>query len=206
MADRAKDDPQTPRDRPHNVELGEWQFPAGPDDDVVTLVPSDVIASIPAARRAAEQDAGRLQFDFLDDKAVLTMLRLRNQDEQDMFSVGARRGILPAAGVVGLFVYWALYVSYWETSRSRYTYMVAAAFAAIAMFVPLLLGALSILRDPSRQSLRARAAAYRRITRIARDGGADVPRSYPHYGRYTFAARFHPDAEEFAASVGDRPA
>ncbi|MFI6852407.1 hypothetical protein [Streptomyces sp. NPDC050416] len=59
-----------------------------------------MIAAVPEVKRAAEETRRELRFDFLDDQAVLELLRRRHLDEEDMFKAGFVHGV-PLA-LVGL--------------------------------------------------------------------------------------------------------
>lgn len=165
-------------------------------DIIRKMVPAEVLAAVPAARELAESEGRRLQFDFLDDEAVLKLLRLRHLDQEKMNSGGMKLGVPSALVLMGLFVYWGAYVQYWESAKSQNAYY-AAAGAVVAVIV--LLYVISLRRhwgDRPRQKVRARAAAYREIAHVAARGGAELPEFYPHYGPYPFAANYHADAAE----------
>jgi hypothetical protein len=160
------------------------------------MVPAEVIAAVPEARSLAESEGRRLHFDFLDDDAVLRMLRLRYLDEHRMQKGGVRLGIPSAFVLMGLLAYGGAYVQYWESSTSRLVYY-AAAGSVVALIV--LLYVIFLTRhwsDRPRQKVRARAAAYRKIAHVAARNGADLPDFYPHYGPYPFAANYYADAAE----------
>ncbi|MGV9880521.1 hypothetical protein [Streptomyces sp. NPDC003006] len=160
------------------------------------MIPGEVLAAVPEARRAAEAEGRRLQFDFLDDDAVLKMLRLRHIDDAQLTNAGKRAGYPLALVLMGLFVYWGAYVQHWESAKNQTLYY-AGAGAVVGIFV--LYFAITLIRqwgNRPRQKVRARAAAYRKIAHIAAEGGGEVPAFYPHYGPYPFAANFHPEADE----------
>ncbi|WP_369391212.1 hypothetical protein AB5J72_28880 [Streptomyces sp. CG1] len=183
-------------------DLGEWEFVGRRGGDPARLVPGEVIAGVPAAKALAERSSKELRFDFLDDRAVLRMLRLRHEDEVAMFNGGLKTGLPLALVGFGAAVCWGGVVQYWESSSAR------AAYAVVAVIVVLLLVAVYVRTamvhwgDPKRQNLRARARRYRELARLARSEGADIPAHYPHYGPYPFAATFHPEVDEVESSDG----
>ncbi|MCF3136077.1 hypothetical protein [Streptomyces olivochromogenes] len=182
---------------------GEYRARAG---IIRKMVPGEVLASVPAARELAESEGRRLQFDFLDDAAVLKLLHLRYLDQEKMRSGGMRLGLPSAFVLMGLFVYWGAYVQYWESSKSQSAYY-AAAGAVVGVIV--LLYVVSLRRhwgDRPRQKVRARSAAYREIAHAAARQGAELPEFYPHYGPYPFAANFYADAAdlELPSEAGER--
>ncbi|CAL9552463.1 hypothetical protein [Streptomyces sp. enrichment culture] len=188
-----------------NRELGEWDFIGRRGGDVVTLVGGSVIAAVPEARHAAERARNELRFDFLDDDAVLALLRTRHEDEEDMFRAGCAHGIPLAFVGLSAVVYWGGVAQYWETTANRTLYLAAAAVVVGIQIFFFLRSARNHWGDPVRQNLRARARKYREIAHIARRGGAGVPAHYPHYGPYPFAARFHPDADTTVRSESEGP-
>ncbi|MFD8224512.1 hypothetical protein ACFV16_10120 [Streptomyces massasporeus] len=179
-----------------DVELKEWEFIGRRGGDVATLVRGSVIAAVPEANRAAEQAGQELRFDFLDDRAVLTMLHQRHDDEEDMFKAGFAHGVPLALVGFGAVLYWAGVAQYWETAAPRNAYLAVAVTVVVTQLFFFVRSARSHWGDPVRQNLRARAAAYRRIAHIARRGGADIPAHYPHYGPYPFAATFRPEVDD----------
>src|SRR5688572_24247870 len=86
--------------------LGGWQFVGRRGGDTVTLVDGSVIAGVPEAKRAAEEAGRKLRFDFLDDEAVLDLLRRRHADEEEMFGAGFKHGVPLALVGFGTVVYW----------------------------------------------------------------------------------------------------
>lgn len=177
----------------HN--LGPWEFIGRRGGDVATLVGGSVIASVPEAKRAAENAGQELRFDFLNDLAVLTLLRRRHDDEEDMFKAGLVHGMPLALVGFGAAIYWGGVAQYWE-GAARAVYLAAAVAVVGTQLFFFLRSAISHWGDPVQQNLRARARSYREIAHIARRGGADVPAHYPHYGPYPFAAKFHPEVDD----------
>ncbi|WP_406114091.1 hypothetical protein [Streptomyces sp. NBC_01014] len=175
---------------------GELEFIGRRGGEPVQLVPADVIAAVPAAKRAAEEANRDLDFDFLDDRVVLTMLRERHLDEEAMFKAGFKFGAPLAIVGFGAIVYWGGVAQYWESGRSQWIYEVAAVLAVLTLLFFFVRSAVTHWSDPRRQNLRARARRYREIAHIARSGGGDIPKRYPHYGPYPFAATFNPEVEE----------
>ncbi|MFJ4920138.1 hypothetical protein [Streptomyces sp. NPDC088725] len=176
-------------------ELGEWEYNARADI-VRKLVPGEVLTSVPAARKAAEEAGRAVQFDFLDDHAVLKMLRLRHLDEAKLFSTGMKVGFPLAILLAGFALYWGAYVRYWESSKDQTIYYAAGGCVVGAMFILFVVTAIRHWSNHGRQKVRARAREYRKIAHVARAAGAKIPKHYPHYGPYPFAANFHADAEE----------
>jgi hypothetical protein len=179
-----------------NEELKEWEFIGRRGGDVATLVSGSALAAVPEANRAAKQAGQELRFDFLDDRAVLTMLHRRHLDEEDMFKAGFAHGVPLALVGFGAVLYWAAVAQYWETAAPRNAYLAVAITVVATQFFFFVRSAKSHWGDPVQQNLRARAAAYRKIAHIARQGGADIPAHYPHYGPYPFAATFRPEVDD----------
>ncbi|MGC0330238.1 hypothetical protein RKD23_003228 [Streptomyces sp. SAI-170] len=179
-----------------SVILGPREFIGRRGGEVVTLVDGSVLAAVPEAKRVAEEAGRELRFDFLDDDAVLELLRRRHEDEEDMFHAGLVHGVPLALVGFGAVVYWGGVAQYWETAASRTVYLAVAGAVVITQLFFFVRSALSHWGDPVRQNLRARAARYREIAHHARRGGADVPAFYPHYGPYPFAAKFRPEVDD----------
>ncbi|MFI9751060.1 hypothetical protein [Streptomyces collinus] len=187
-------------------ELKEWEFIGRRGGDVATLVSGSVIAAVPEADRAAKAAGQELRFDFLDDRAVLDLLRRRHEDEEDMFKAGAVHGVPLALVGTAAVLYWAAVAQYWEVAASRNAFLAIAAIVLVTQIFFFVRSAKSHWGDLVRQNLRARAVAYRKIAHIARRGGADIPAHYPHYGPYPFAATFRPevdDREKFESEGAD---
>jgi hypothetical protein len=182
-------------DTGENRDLGEWQFIGRRGGDVVTLVGGSVIAAVPEARQVADKARDELRFDFLDDHAVLALLRRRHEDEEDMFKAGFAHGVPLAFVGLGAILYWGGVAQYWETAVHRTVYLAVAAAVVGTQVFFFLRSAMDLWGDPVRQNLRARARKYREIAHIARRRGAEIPPHYPHYGPYPFAARFRPEAD-----------
>ncbi|MEU9209055.1 hypothetical protein AB0D27_14150 [Streptomyces sp. NPDC048415] len=178
------------------AELDEWEFIGRRGGEPARLVPGEVLAAVPDARKLADEARRDVHFDFLDDRAVLAMLRLRHLDEQQMFNAGFRTGVPLAVIGFGAAVYWGGAAQYWESSGARTIYVAVAGAAVLILLALWVRAAVAHWGDPARQSLRARAKKYREVAHAARKGGADIPAHYPHYGPYPFAATFHPEAEE----------
>nr|WP_240528563.1 hypothetical protein [Streptomyces humi] len=184
-------------------DLGEWEFVGRRGTDPVRLVPGGVIAATPAAKELAERSGGELRFDFLDDRAVLRMLRLRHRDEVAMFNAGLRIGAPLAIVGFGAAVYGGGVVQYWASATARIAYASVATAVVLILLAGYVRTAAAHWGDPVRQNLRARARRYRELAHLARREGADVPAHYPHYGPYPFAARFHPEADEAETTDGE---
>ncbi|MEQ8142812.1 hypothetical protein [Streptomyces sp. OP7] len=176
--------------------LGGRQFVGRRGGDTVTLVDGAVIAGVPEAKQAAEEAGRELRFNFLDDEAVLDLLRRRHADEEEMFSAGFKHGVPLALVGFGAVVYWGGVAQYWETPASRNAYLAVAAVVVLTQIFFFVRSAMKHWGDPVRQNLRARAAKYREIAHIARRGGAEIPAHYPHYGPYPFAATFRAEVDD----------
>lgn len=177
-------------------ELGPREFIGRRGGETVTLVDGSVIAGIVEAKRVAEEARRELRFDFLDDRAVLEMLRRRHDDEEDMFNAGLKHGVPLALVGFGAVLYWGGVAQHWETAASRNGYLAVAVAVVVAQIFFFGRSAKAHWGDPVRQNLRARAAKYREIARIARREGAELPAHYPHYGPYPFAATFRPEVDD----------
>lgn len=175
---------------------GEWEFIGRRGSDPTRLVPGRLIAAVPAAKARAEQLGRELRFDFLDDRAVLNMLRLRHRDEEAMFNAGLKIGGPLAIVLFGAGIYWGGVAQYWESSSARSGFLAVAAAVTLLLLALYVRAAMKHWGDPARQNLRARARAYRELAHLARKEGADIPAHYPHYGPYPFAATFHPEVDE----------
>ncbi|MEV8016832.1 hypothetical protein AB0O76_10885 [Streptomyces sp. NPDC086554] len=176
-------------------EPGPWEYRAH-KGIIRKMIPGDVIAAVPAALEAAESEGRRLQFDFLDDDAVLKMLRLRHIDDVQLQNSGLKAGIPTALILSGLFFYWGAYVQYWESARKQSLFYAGAGLVIACTLAFFAVMAIRQWSNRPRQKVRARAAAYRKIAHIAAENGGDVPAFYPHYGPYPFAANFHADAAD----------
>ncbi|MFJ3843241.1 hypothetical protein ACIPV3_04130 [Streptomyces albidoflavus] len=180
--------------------LGERQFIGRRGGDVVTLVDGSVIAGVPEAKHSAEQARDELRFDFLNDAAVLDLLRRRHLDEEEMFKAGFAHGVPLAIVGFGATVYWGGVARYWDTVPHRAVYLAIAAAVVGSQLFLFVRSAKRHWGDPVRQNVRARARRYREIAHVARRGGAEVPAHYPHYGPYPFAAKFRPEADNAGLS------
>ncbi|WP_432095186.1 hypothetical protein [Streptomyces sp. bgisy100] len=177
----------------HELEPGEYRARGG---IVRKMVPGEALFAIPKARELADKQGRKLGFDFLDDAAVLRMLRLRHYDDTQLRGIGMKLGLPSALALTGLFLYWGGYVQYWESSKSQTTfYVITGAVVAVILILYIVFLARH-WGDRARQNVRARAAAYRDIAHTAGRHGAELPEFYPHYGPYPFAANFHPEAAE----------
>ncbi|MCH5676635.1 hypothetical protein [Streptomyces gilvus] len=185
-----------------DLNLGEWEFVGRRGGERARLVPGEVIAASSSAKSLAEQASKELRFDFLDDRAVLRMLRLRHEDEVAMFNAGLKIGVPLAIIGFGAAVYWGGVVQYWGSNTARTGYAAGAIVVVVVLAAIYVRTAVAHWGDPVRQNLRARARKYRELAHLARREGADVPARYPHYGPYPFAANFHPQVDE--AQFNDR--
>ncbi|GLW44777.1 hypothetical protein Stsp02_04390 [Streptomyces sp. NBRC 14336] len=167
----------------------------GDDGGTHDMVPSSVIASVPAAKAAAERFGRELRFDFLDDKAVHGLLFHRWEDNRKWRGRGCLASVPLFIFVAGAWPFWDLVAS--QKSRTfQVAFICADAFLVLAMLVGLYLWRRPSLRDPSLRNVRIRARRYREIAGIARRGGADIPATYPYYGMYASSRKFFPDAPE----------
>ncbi|MEV7321784.1 hypothetical protein [Streptomyces sp. NPDC093970] len=187
------------------TDLGEWEFVGRRGTDPVSMVPAEVISAIPRARTEAERLREELRFDFLDDRAVLRMLRLRHQDDLAMFNAGFRTGVPLAVIGFGAAVYWGGVVQFWESAAARLAFSGAAVAVVMSLLAVFVRAGAAQWGDPVRQNLRARAKAYRELAHLARREGADIPAHYPHYGPYPFAATFRPEADRAETIEGEGP-
>ncbi|MFE3164292.1 hypothetical protein [Streptomyces sp. NPDC059224] len=183
--------------------LDEGEFVGRRGTDPVRLVPSEVIAAVPAARALAEKSGRELRFDFLDDGAVLRMLRLRHEDETAMFNAGFKTGAPLAVVGFGAAVYGGGVVQYWESDTARLAYTAVAAAVVLTLLAVFVRTASAHWGNPVRQNLRSRARGYRELAQLARRQGADIPAGYPHYGPYPFAATFRPEVDESETIDGE---
>ncbi|MFJ8491011.1 hypothetical protein ACIRBZ_22050 [Streptomyces sp. NPDC094038] len=186
-----------------STDLGEWEFVGRRGAEAARLVPGEVIAAVPAAKVFAKRSGKELRFDFLDDRRVLRMLRLRHEDETVLFNAGFKTGVPLALIGFGAAVYWGGVVQFWESGTARLVYAAAACAVVLILLAVLVRTAALHWGNPVRQNLRARARAYRELAHLARRGGADVPAHYPHYGPYPFAATFRPEADEAETVDGE---
>ncbi|MFJ2906147.1 hypothetical protein [Streptomyces sp. NPDC087212] len=185
------------------TDLGEWEFVGRRGGEPARLVPGAALAAAPGAKALAERSGRELRFDFLDDRRVLRMLRLRHDDEVAMFNAGFKFGVPLAIVGFGAAVYGGGVVQYWESGSARTAYAVAAGAVVLALLAAYVRTAVAHWGDPVRQNLRARARGYRELAHQARREGVAVPAHYPHYGPYPFAATFRPEADEAAFDDGE---
>ncbi|WP_419995869.1 hypothetical protein [Streptomyces boninensis] len=161
------------------------------------LVPSSVIAAVPAARAEAEEASRALRLNFLDDASVLWMLEQRQADQQNAGSnaAGCLSGLLISVAGIGGWAFWDLVAA--EKPKSFQIAAIAGpAVLAVLGLVILVWAMRREVKDRTRVNARVRARAYRKIVAVARKGGADIPRMYPYYGLYATSRTFHPDAPE----------
>ncbi|MFG2647287.1 hypothetical protein [Streptomyces sp. NPDC048436] len=176
----------------HALGRGTFVDDSGTEHD---LVPSAVIAAVPAAREAAESYGREVRFDFLDDRAVHWMLFQRRKDTEK----GSLVGCLLA---VPLFIFGVGAWPFWDLVASQKGRPFQAAFICVdaAIVIASLVVAYRLrhpdVADPAMRNMRCRARLYRKIVGIARDGGADIPRLYPYYGMYATSRKFFPEAPE----------
>ncbi|MEU1128417.1 hypothetical protein ABZ383_00885 [Streptomyces sp. NPDC005900] len=163
--------------------------------EVHDLIPATVIASVPEAREAAERYGRAVRFDFLDDQAVLEMLYRRSEDT-------GKAGVLGCLFVLPLFVFGAGAWPFWDLVASQRPrsfqigFIVADTVIVLGALLALFLLRRRSLLDKSNRNMRCRARLYRKIVVIARNGGADIPLLYPHYGMYITSRKFYPEAPE----------
>ena len=176
----------------HALKFGQFVDDQG---TVRNMVPSSVIAAVPAAKAAAEGYGREVRFDFLDDQAVHWMLFQRREETGKAGIQGCLFAIPIFILGVGAWPFWDLVAS--QKSREfQIGFIVADALLLCALLVPLFLWRLRDLRDQTMRNMRCRARLYRKIVGIARQGGADIPRLYPYYGMYASSRKFFPDAPE----------
>ncbi|WP_328449520.1 hypothetical protein OG780_18270 [Streptomyces sp. NBC_00386] len=159
------------------------------------MVPSEVIAAVPAAQAAAERFGREVRFDFLDDRAVHWMLFQRRQDTEKASVLGCLAAIPLFVFGFGAWPFWDLVAS-GKSRQFQIAFIAVDALIVCASLVGTYLVRRRSLLDPTDRNVRCRARLYRKIAAIARQGGADVPRLYPYYGMYATSRTFYPDAPE----------
>ncbi|MGW2682597.1 hypothetical protein ACWC6I_05460 [Streptomyces sp. NPDC001414] len=169
------------------------------------LIPSSVIAAVPAAKAAAERFGQEVRFDFLDDRAVHWMLFQRREDTEKGGFLGCLLAIPVFVLGFGAWPFWDLVAS--EKSRAFQAAFVAAdALLLVAFALAVFLLRLPDLRNHTVRNMRCRARLYRKIAGIARRGGADIPALYPYYGMYASSRKFFPEASDRPLPDQERPA
>ncbi|MER6677111.1 hypothetical protein [Streptomyces sp. NPDC000983] len=169
------------------------------------MVPSSVIASVPAAKSAAEHYGRMVRFDFLDDQAVHWMLFQRREDTEKASLLGCLLSLPLFVFGFGAWPYWDLVAS--QRSRSfQIGFIVVDTLIVFGCLLATYLARRRTLLDPTLRNVRCRVRLYRKIAGIARRGGADIPRMYPYYGMYLSSRKFFPDAPERAVPAKEEPA
>ncbi|MFE1286653.1 hypothetical protein [Streptomyces sp. NPDC058751] len=174
--------------------LKHGQF-VGDDGGAHAMVPSSVIAAVPAAREAAERYGREVRFDFLDDEAVHGMLFHRWEDNRKWRGRGCLAAVPLAFFGFGAWPFWDLVASQ-KPRPFQIAFVVVDTLIVVGLILGLYLWRRPSLMDPSLRNVRIRARRYREIVGIARRGGADVPAAYPYYGMYATSRKFFPDAPE----------
>ncbi|MFE9763201.1 hypothetical protein ACFYPC_01495 [Streptomyces sp. NPDC005808] len=159
------------------------------------MVSSSVIAAVPAAKAAAERFGGEVRFDFLDDRAVHWMLFQRREETEKASLQGCLLVIPIFIFGFGAWPFWDLVASQ-KSQRFQIAFIVVDAILLLTISALLFLRRLRDLRDKTLRNTRCRARLYRKITGIARRGGADIPRLYPYYGMYATSQKFFPEAPD----------
>ncbi|MFD4599113.1 hypothetical protein ACFWPQ_13900 [Streptomyces sp. NPDC058464] len=169
------------------------------------MIPSSVIAAVPAAKAAAEQYGREVQFDFLDDRAVHWLLFQRREDTEKGSVLGCLLAIPILVLGFGAWPFWDLVAS--EKSRAfQIAFIAGDALLLIAFSVGIFLLRLPDLRNHTVRNMRCRVRLYRQIVTIARRGGADIPSLYPYYGMYASSRKFFPEAADRPIPDEERPA
>ncbi|GAA3108982.1 hypothetical protein GCM10010449_34550 [Streptomyces rectiviolaceus] len=159
------------------------------------LIPASVIATVPAAREAAERHGREVDFDFLDDTAVLRLLFHRSQDTSKAGVLGCLFALPLCVFVAGAWPFWDLVASS-KPRPFQIGFIVADVLIVCGLLLAMYLLRRRSLLDVSNRNMRCRVRLYRKIVVIARNGGADVPLLYPHYGMYASSRKFFPGAPE----------
>ncbi|WP_406474647.1 hypothetical protein [Streptomyces sp. NBC_01615] len=174
------------------LEFGKFVDDQGTAHD---MIPSSVIAAVPAAKAAAERYGREVRFDFLDDRAVHWMLFQRREETEKSSLQGCLLAFPIFIFGVGAWPFWDLVAS--ERSRQfQIGFIVVDALLLVATTAPLFLSRLRDVREKTLRNTRCRARLYREIVGIARRGGADIPRLYPYYGMYATSRKFFPEAPD----------
>lgn len=176
----------------HALENGQFV-----DDDGVVhdLIPSSVIAAVPAARKAAEKYGSDVRFNFLDDNAVLWLLFQRREDTAKAQLLGCLFTLPLIVFGVGAWPFWDLVASQ-KPRPFQIGFFVADALILCGLLIVIYRVRRRSLLDETIRNVRCRVRLYRKIVVIARRGGADIPAFYPHYGMYITSRKFFPDAPE----------
>jgi len=174
------------------IEFGKFVDDQGAVHD---MIPSATIAAVPEARAAAERFSADVRLDFLDDRAVHWMLFQRREETGKAGMQGCLFAIPIFVLGVGAWPFWDLVAS--QRSRQFQVGFVAVdTLLLLTISAFLFLWRLRDLRDKTLRNTRCRARLYRKITGIARKGGADIPRLYPYYGMYATSRKFFPEAPD----------
>ncbi|WP_405907163.1 hypothetical protein OG742_18550 [Streptomyces sp. NBC_00828] len=174
------------------LEFGKFVDDQGTAHDMVS---SSVIAAVPAAKAAAERFGGEVRFDFLDDRTVHWMLFQRREETGKAGLQGCLFAIPVFILGVGAWPFWDLVASQ-KSQQFQITFIIVDALLLSTISALLFLWRLRDLRDKTLRNTRCRARLYRKITGIARRGGADIPRLYPYYGMYATSRKFFPEAPD----------
>ncbi|MCX5559826.1 hypothetical protein [Streptomyces sp. NBC_00038] len=159
------------------------------------MVPSSVIAVVPAAKAAAERFGSEVRLDFLDDRAVHWMLFQRREETAKAGLQGCLLAIPVFILGFGAWPFWDLVASQ-RSQQFQIAFIVVDALLLSVVSALLFLWRLRDLRDKALRNTRCRARLYRKIIGIARQGGADIPRLYPYYGMYATSRKFFPEAPD----------
>ncbi|MGW5736192.1 MULTISPECIES: hypothetical protein [Streptomyces] len=159
------------------------------------LVPSSVVAAVPAAREAAEAYGRAVRFDFLDDRAVHRLLHQRRRDTEKGGLVGCFLAVPILVFGVGAWPFWDLVAAQRPRAFQITFFCVDALLLLASLLVAHRLRGPDVA-DPALRNMRCRVRLYRKIVGIARRGGADIPALYPYYGMYATSRKFFPEAPE----------
>ncbi|WP_434596255.1 hypothetical protein [Streptomyces sp. A5-4] len=186
----------------HSLEFGDFVDDSG---TIHKMAPSSVIASVPAAKTAAEKYGREARFDFLDDRAVHWMLHQRREDTAKGGMLGCLFSLPLAASTLGGWMFWEL-VAAQKSRQFQIGFIVADALIICALIITVYLLRRPTLLNETVRNVRCRARLYRKIVGIARRGGADIPSLYPYYGMYASSQKFFPDAPELPIPENGGPA
>ncbi|MFF4231623.1 hypothetical protein [Streptomyces sp. NPDC001820] len=186
----------------HELEHGKFFDDSG---TVHSMVPSSVIAAVPAAKAAALKYGREVRFDFLDDSAVHWMLFQRREDTTNGSFLGCIFAPLFFLFGFGAWPFWELVASQ-KSRHFQIGFICVDTLIICTLIVSAYLLRRPTLLDPTVRNVRCRARLYRKIVGAARSGGADIPHLYPYYGMYATSRKFFPDAPDLPIPEGGGPA
>jgi hypothetical protein len=176
----------------HSLEFGKFVDDQG---TVHEMVPSSVIAAVPAAKVAAERFGREVRFDFLDDRAVHWLLFQRREETEVTTFQGCLLAIPIFVFGFGAWPFWDLVASQ-KSQQFQIAFIVVDALLLCATMLSIIRARLRDVRNQTLRNTRCRVRLYRKIVGIARRGGADIPSLYPYYGMYATSRKFFPEAPD----------